>query len=155
MISPINIEDYRPLIMAQVIFFKPRSKDEREEFSQVGTVGALNAVKHYDPTKGKFSTYMTYCVRNAIAKHIKKFRNHYKNKVWCPNSETLLDTPIKENESLNEYLPELTEEEQKIIDYKLAGLSRKEIATELDIPLSLVTYKISELYLKIRRSNEN
>jgi RNA polymerase sigma factor (sigma-70 family) len=139
------LDQYQGLIISQANFFKPRNSDERQELIQIATLGALSALRFYDAEKGKLSTFLTHCIRNSILRHLKK------QKRTLP----LIDIAIEPSENFQELLPDLTAEEQALIDYKLMNYSRQEIAKEMGIDIRMVGYKLSKLYEKIRIANED
>jgi RNA polymerase sigma factor (sigma-70 family) len=139
------LEQYKALIIAQANFFNPKNADEREELIQVGTLSALSALKAYDPEKGKLSTFLTHCIRNSILSFIQKDKK----------TVELTDHAIEQSENFNEILPDLTEEEEKLINLKLMNYSRKQIAEEFGIDERVASYKLSKLYEKIRKANED
>lgn len=50
---------------------KPYSHmEEMEDLLQLAFLGVLESIPHYDSTKGKFSTYMPYWVKQVIRRHL-------------------------------------------------------------------------------------
>ena len=47
-----------------------------EEIFSEGKLGLINAIKSYDDSISKFSTYATHCIRNAIIAFLKKESKH-------------------------------------------------------------------------------
>ena len=67
------------LIVKQALFFKPNNNYVLEEYIQIGILAFLKVANSFDPNKGKFSTYISNCVHNAIFDFIKKNKNNKNN----------------------------------------------------------------------------
>ena len=82
----------------RLIYYIIRNKLNRddlvydEDIIQCGRIGMYKAWKSYDPTKGKWSTYMTRCVTNEIFLEFKRRRNP-KNKFYdsCDRLDRVID----------------------------------------------------------------
>lgn len=143
-----TIKDNFGLIVSQALLFNPPSKDELDEYIQIGSLAMMRAVKNFDAAKGaQFSTFACNCISNAIKNYIKK------------NSKKLdvTSTPTEYNvtASFEELIPDtLTDIESKLINLKLANYSIKEIAAETGFSVVKVRNILSKAYTKIREANE-
>jgi DNA-directed RNA polymerase specialized sigma subunit len=63
------------LIVSQAVFFRPRNKQELDEYIQIGSLAMLRGIKSFDATKGKFSTFICTCIKNALKTHVNKNKN--------------------------------------------------------------------------------
>lgn len=126
-----------------------------EDAFQWGCVGLLNAVRYYDPAKGKFSTYgarhiwttvLKMVVRPPQAKRRKNEGISSLNEVVHPGKdgvpitlEDLLPTPndvesaVEDAAMLAEAKNALSEREAKVIDLKLLGYTQREIGKVLGL----------------------
>lgn len=142
------IKDNYGLIVSQALSFNPPSKDELDEYIQIGSLAMMRAVKNYDPNKGaQFSTFACNCISNAIKNYIKK--NSKKLDV------TTIPTEYTVNSSFDDLIPDtLTDTELRLIHLKLANYSIKEIATDTGFSVVKVRNILGKAYAKIREANE-
>lgn len=63
------LEENINLVYKVVHRFKPHPS-KFDDFVQEGCIGLLNAIRTYNPNKGKFSTLAYTCIRNRIIKYI-------------------------------------------------------------------------------------
>lgn len=137
------------LLVSQALSFNPRNQDELDDYIQTGCTGLVRAIKTHDSSLGALSTHICHCVRNSIINQIKYNKKH---------SIASLHHPIvqHQSESLMEYLPDnLTDVDRTIINMKLQGYTRKEIAKVLGCKENNVKYKIKRTFDKIRKANED
>lgn len=144
----IIIKQNYGLIVSQALSFSPKSKDQLDEYIQVGSLAMMRAAKNFDESKNiKFSTFAYNCISNAIKNYIKKNKR-------C---EEQLRIPIEYNLSINfeEILPDnLSDLETNIIKLKLKNCSLKEIAQELGHSVVKIRNTLYKTYDKIREANE-
>lgn len=62
------VEDNYKLVFYVIRKMKLQDADE---WTGVASIGLCNAAKHYDPKKGEFCTFATWCIKNEIIKEIK------------------------------------------------------------------------------------
>ncbi|PMQ01819.1 MAG: flagellar biosynthesis protein FliA [Dictyoglomus sp. NZ13-RE01] len=48
-----------------------KSGEPIEDLIQVGYIGLIKAIKNYDPKKGQFSTYASYCIMGEISHYLR------------------------------------------------------------------------------------
>lgn len=137
------------LLVSQAISFRPRNQDELDDFIQAGSIGMINAIKTYNPKMSALSTHICNCVKNSIINFIKANKKH---KAFDINN----NIEQKSSDLLFEYLPDnLTDIDYLIINMKLQGLTRKEMAKQLNCKENNVKYKVKKTFEKIRNANEN
>lgn len=142
-----TIKDNYGLIVSQALSFNPPSKDELDEYIQIGSLAMMRAAKNFDPEKGQFSTFACNCISNAIKNYIKK--NSKKLDLAAVPTEYVI------HESFEELLPDsITDTERKIIQLKLSNFSIKEIAEQTGFSVVKVRNILSKVYSKIRDANE-
>lgn len=135
-------EAYEELILKNlrlVVFAAKKYKNKTKSMQfidiiQEGILGMIEAINHYDPEKGAFSTYVTRTIENEVAKaigytdemvrrpmYIEEIKTKYYNLI---NSYEKASKPIPDDEELLEILG-ITEETLKRIkeDYKLSPKS--------------------------------
>lgn len=144
------LSDNYGLVVSQALFFKPKNNAILEELIQVGTLAFLKAASNFDPEKGKFSTYISNCIHNAIFDFIKK-----NNKVQIIDISENYESPVVD-ESIYDYLPTtLNEIEHKLVQLKLNGYSKKEIMELLDLTLHEFNITFKSIKQKIVKANED
>lgn len=57
---------------AVLVFFRHSDKFEYDDLMSLGILGAINAIKKYDSSKGKLSTYIYCSVKRSIREYYKK-----------------------------------------------------------------------------------
>ena len=87
------------LLVSQAISFKPRNKEELDEYIQIAAIGMIKAINTYDESKSKFATYAIVCIRNSLKNHLRKLSK--------TQDEAQLDCEIvtTTRETIDEYLP--------------------------------------------------
>ncbi|MBQ4627075.1 MAG: sigma-70 family RNA polymerase sigma factor [Clostridia bacterium] len=137
-----------------------------EDLSQEGMIGFIKAVYSFDPSKGvKFRTYANTLIRNEIYTAYEKMFNR-KNEaltgaVSLDNSENdgssvaesaeniVID--IFEYQRLLDVLKKhLSEFEQQVIDLKIQGKNRAQIADELECTIKAVDNAFQRIRKKIK-----
>jgi RNA polymerase sigma factor (sigma-70 family) len=99
--------------------FKPRNPTELDEYVQLGRIGLLKAIRRYNPSIGKLSTYAWYYIHGEIARYITKENKH----VMCSLDSVAEEINIPA-ESIEDALPNsLTDTERQIIKMRLANHS--------------------------------
>lgn len=132
----LYVKTYTPLY--RYTFSRCKDKELTEDICQQTFLKFYGALASYEPEKSPLAYLFTIAKRLLI--------NHKEKKTSTPFDETLLETYIDETtatvldethirllaESINEYLPHLTETEQEVIRlYFYAELSYKEISDTL------------------------
>jgi RNA polymerase sigma factor (sigma-70 family) len=143
------IQDNYGLIVSQALFFKPKNKELLEDCIQTGILAFIRSVDKFDPSKAKFSTYISSCIRNAICDLLKKINkeNYYKKHITAPVSIP--------SEQFWEFIPDnLTNKEKSIIMLKLENYNKDEISLILDCTQKEVTSLFQSAKNKIREANK-
>jgi RNA polymerase sigma factor (sigma-70 family) len=141
----ILFDQYNNLIVSQALFFI--HSIELDELLQIARLGAIKSFQSYNAELGPLIPYLKVCIRNEILDVLKSETRYNNLKL------TKIDKTPKE--SIFDYIPELTPDEELILKYKLLGLTRNEIVEKMDISLPILNIRIHKLYNKIRESNEN
>jgi RNA polymerase sigma factor (sigma-70 family) len=135
-----------PLVVSVVKTFNPRNYTEQEDLIDAGRIGLWKALRKYDYSKGKISSYAWKSIRWFVKKEIDQFKKHaYKQlkdeHVYCHSKFNLW-----------EFLPkELTSLETEILRLKLDGCSVKEISEILDISTSVAKNSLYKAIKKIKK----
>ena len=132
------IQQHYGLVVAKALIFASSDRGALEDYIQVGLIGLLKAIRKYDETKAKFSTFASVCIKNELINFSN--RTLKKNKRVKIVYNTDLMSSLSENakyyylekESLFEIEHELLTKEQKLIlKRKMENHSHKEIAEEI------------------------
>lgn len=136
------------LIVSQALSFNPKTKDQLDDYIQVGSLAMMRAVKNFDKSKGvQFSTFACHCISNSIKNYIKKNNKNIEYE--------LTETECRIPEGFQELIPDsLSDIEINILKLKLHNYSIKEIAEELNYPIVKVRNILYKIYNKIRNANE-
>ena len=137
-----------------------------DDYYDVLAIGLCKAAKHYDSSKGKFSTFAFKCMNNEMNM---MFNNLYKKSI-IPDAmvssygslpygddftETIQDSKscndIEYNTMVNEILSLLTKKESVIFKYLLNDLTHNEIANILKCNRQNITYSINKIRKKVSK----
>ena len=131
-------------------FYFKNSSYEYEDMMQVALMAMLRAYRKYDPQRGKFSTFATFCIRNDLIKLIQK---HNRNKTVLSGDMT--QSSYHETDNIFEFIPNnLTNNEFAIFYYKKMNYKDKEIRDILDLSNEDYKIELQSLNEKINISNE-
>ncbi|MHA2358543.1 MAG: sigma-70 family RNA polymerase sigma factor [Candidatus Heimdallarchaeaceae archaeon] len=138
------------LLVSTAQRFYPSTKDELEEYIQVGSIGMLKAIDTYDSSKSKFTTYACSCIFNEIYNYLRKLKKHQNN------VHDIVDFEERQQIDIEDYFPEdLTEKERFILKLRLHDYTRKEISDILGESENSTKYLIRKTLQKIRKANED
>jgi RNA polymerase sigma factor (sigma-70 family) len=129
----------------------PANETERQDWIAAGTIGLWQGLQKYDPSRGyKLSTYVRRPIRWQILKEIRKKDD---NKTYeIRDIETMMDQSAVEQ--LWEYYPNnLTKDEEKIMNLRVAGYSNEEIAGQIGIDKKKIGPKLRNIVLKIKEAD--
>lgn len=137
------------LVLSQSLSFYGNSYISKEDYHQAGLIGLLKAIRKYDPTKAKLATFSFHTIKNEI------LLEHRKNK----RNLKLLgeeDVKIKEQnkENFDEFLPEMSNLDKQIINYKLEGYTIADIADKMYMSQNDIKKQLKRIYKEIREANE-
>ena len=140
------IEEYAPLVISQALLFRSTNITSLDDYIQVGFIGLLKAIRHYNPNKNtKLSTFSTICIKRAIYKEYKKFSNE---------KNLNIDIPGKQDVNFWEFEPpNLTDIEKKVLGLRLQGYTYQEIGEKLNFTKSWASELLSSAFKKIRGAN--
>ena len=140
------IEEYAPLVISQALNFRPTNVTSLDDYIQVGFIGLLKAIRHYNPNKNtKLSTFSTICIKRSIYKEYKKFHKE---------KNLNIDIPDRESENFWEFEPpNLTGIEKKVLGLRLQNYTYQEIGEKLDFTKSWASELLSSAFKKIRGAN--
>lgn len=136
-----------------------------DDWYQEGMIGLLHAVRTYRAEEEvSFSTYASVCIRNRLASCFKKTKN---SKNLALNSavpyEDISDLTVNSleddyiaNENFRHveqvFLSQLSQTEQRVMRYYLAGFSYTEIANELSITVKAVDNAVCRAKNKLKKA---
>lgn len=160
----ILINRYMPLILKNVSKYDGCGIDA-EDLIQEGVIAVFSAVKAYDSTKSKFSTFVSHCVSRAIFSQVKKT---VAAKRIPPSLISSLDST--EIDTIDIYDPEsiyiskenyrrfkdnicstLSELEYKVFSAFVSGDSYAKIADDLSISIKSVDNSLRRIREKLRK----
>ncbi len=123
---------------------------------QCGMIGILNGLDSFTPKKSSLSSWIYNNIKWEILKYLKKENKHQTVELYENISvDNWNDQKNITQINIDEYLPELDELEQNIIDLKLQSYNLKQISEQLGLNGSYLIYKKYQIILdKIRDSNE-
>lgn len=140
-----------------MVFRIVQSKEYTEEVIQDVFVKIWNAVHQYDPSKGRFYTWMINIARNTAIDYLKSkgFQNELKNQSlpdFVYNSVELSTTNHSTDFiGFNNVLKGLETDKQELIDLAYyQGYTQNEISEKLKIPLGTVKTKMRNALMKLK-----
>lgn len=158
-IEHIDINDYSKLITTLAKRFT-QNIEFQKDLEQEGYLGLLNAQMKYDNTKNvKFSTFAYTCIKNSMISFFNTnvAQQYSELNFDIESSENILDSIIH-LEEIDNVLNSCSEQTKEIILQKLNGLTTREIAKNMKISKSQVSYILSKekdkLYKKIKNVKE-
>ena len=114
--KPRQLETNIGLIQKIAWSFHNSTGENWDDLFQEASLAYLQALENYNPSKGKITTYMWYCVSSHLVNYLRK-DSHQAGHVSCIEDMTVMDRPV-ESTSLFESLGEdATEIVNMILDY--------------------------------------
>jgi len=140
------VEEYAPLVISQALHFRPTNVSSLDDYIQIGYIGLLKAIRHYNPDKNtKLSTFSVICIKRSIYKEFKKFHN---------DKNINIDIPDRAEVNLWEYEPKnLTEIEKRVLALRLQSYTYQEIGQRLNFTKSWASEVLSSAFKKIKEAN--
>ena len=130
------------LVVSQALSFLSDNKISLDDYIQAGLIGLLKAIRNYDQSKSKFSTFASVCIRNEmlnLKRKSKKDLVSFNDDILQSNHPTVIIS------NFFEYVPdEMNKEEKFIIKLKLMNYTNSEIAEYLSCSKSTVSNRIKE-----------
>lgn len=143
-----------PLIKNIVRRFNPANDHEFDDFFQIGSIAALNAIRKHDPKRGKLSTIMHIAITRAIMSYIRKNSKHFHTESYSNSEEPIFERGF-DIRDLEEFLPDLTNIERQVFELKCKQFTFEEIGEKLGKSKgwSFVVHK--RVLEKIREANKD
>lgn len=151
------VESYTPLIKSQIK--KLHLTKQFDDYFQVGLIALWHAYKHYDETKGNFSTYAYHVVRGYLLTELRKEKRFSDSHLLQEEQTSLIfQTTYLHDESsyewlqLEHYLKQLTKRERCwVIEAIVLGKKQKEIAETYGVSVNTVSSWRKSALKKLRR----
>ena len=134
-----------------------------EDMVQCGMVGLCQAADKWDESKGTFSTFAAYAIRNEIIREFKKRAKHFGvlsldyEMVHDGSRRSLGDTIVGDEDvgyvDLEVKSCRINPTEQKIYELLLTGLPPRAVAKQLGVSYSFVYATRRKLKLLRQRGN--
>lgn len=118
-----------------------------DDLVQLGCIRLVQAAKKHDASRGQMSTLLYLSVKRDLVRYVK---NANKTKVFSIEKNK---SSVEVTENIWEYLPSLSENEQRMISLKLEGYSQKEMSGILGISTNVVKSRLNKINEKIRKAN--
>ena len=161
----VLIDRYMPLIVKTAKSFGT-SSIETEELIAEGIVSVFSAVKSFDETKSKFSTFVSLCIKRAMLDEIKSSSRAKRipdcmltpiDEAELYNNESAEEAYINK-ESFdtfkNDIVSDLSENELKVLSLYLDGNTYADISDKLCISLKAVDNALARVRKKIRNNRK-
>jgi len=146
-LEELLVQQHYGLVVSQALSFCGRTS-LLDDYIQVGLIGLLKAIRNYDPTRSKFSTFSTTCIRNEIL----RFKNKNKKHESCTNLTE--NVSYCEKTRVWEFFPDnLSEEEFFILNLKQSNFTKKEMCEALRCSKRELDQKTNRLIKKLKSYN--
>ena len=153
------IHEHYGLVVSQALYFlSDDHKSNLEDFIQVGLIALLKAIRKYDKTKSKFSTFATLCIKNEFLNYRRKVSGRKGPKIiYDTNLLKSVDGEqgFFDKDRIMEFIPDyLTSNEKFILHMKLENHTNKEIAEELHCSKRIIDSRLKNIIQTLRSANE-
>ena len=132
------IQKHYGLVVSQALTFVSNDRGALEDYIQVGLIGLLKAVRKYDETRAKFSTFASACIKNELInfsnrslKKNKKVKIMYNTDLVSNLSDDAKYYYLEKEKLFEIEHSLLTKEQSLILKRKLENYSNREIAEEI------------------------
>ncbi len=151
---------YSRIIRIKASRLRKNSNIDDDDLFQEGFLGLLDAVKAYDDSKGKFQSFAEVCIVNRMKNAIKKASGGLSVAEDYDFEQLTDETALTEdyvilkerNSELYKKLENLlSKKELAVLRLYLEGLSYKQIAAKLSIPLKSVDNSLSRSKQKLKK----
>ena len=153
------IHQHYGLVISQALsFLDEDNRSNLEDYIQVGLIALLKAIRKYDETKSKFSTFASLCIRNEFLNHKRKDPKRKNPKIIYDTN--LMNSFVGEQKYLDkdkiiDLIPDyLSSNEKFILQMKLENHTNKEIAEELHCSKRVIDSKLKHIIQTLRDANE-
>ena len=152
------IHQHYGLVISQALsFLDEDNRSNLEDYIQVGLIALLKAIRKYDETKSKFSTFASLCIRN-------EFLNYKRKDPKRKNPKIIYDTNLMnsfvgeqrylDKDKIIDLIPDyLSSNEKFILQMKLENYTNAEICDFLNCTRVVLNKKLETLFEKIREAN--
>lgn len=138
------------LIVSQAKRFNPKNKHILEEYVQIGVMAFLKAFDKFNPEKGKFSTYISRCIHNAIYDFIIS-----NNKVRFVATDSIEKESVANSFNFDEIIPSnLTSDERQLLELLRKNFSKEEIMHTMNINKYTLYVISNNIKNKIKNATE-
>jgi RNA polymerase sigma factor (sigma-70 family) len=128
-------------------YFKPKSYIDYDEMYSCGLIALWKAHQNYNIYKSSINTYIWIIIQREIIRYLKQKKRWYIGEI-CE------DFAAKSHERLNDFLPNLSSRNKKIIGMRVDGYTLKEIAEEIGCSPQVVHYHLKKIINIIREVND-
>lgn len=142
------IDNYHLIVSIALKFSTYKKRYDTEDLIQVGAIGLMKALDKYDPSKAKFSTFATWCVRNSILSFLQK-ESRLDREISYPNKKTAYEF---EYDSTS--IPKLSKIENAIVELKKKKYNNIEISKIMNLSYSKVITIVKSIKKKINDEKE-
>ncbi len=151
---------YSRIIRIKASKLKKSANIDDDDLFQEGVLGLLNAVRSYNPEKGRFQSFAEVCIINRMKNALNKSTGGYTvaddydfEQITDESALTEDYVILKErNGELSEKLEKLlSKKELSVLRLYLDGYSYKQIAARLSIPLKSVDNSLSRSKQKLKK----
>ncbi len=144
------INENMGLVKSIVSQFNPKNPTEFDDLKQAGMIGLMKAIRKFDSTRGnRFTTYAYYYVLGEIKDFIRQeqFSHLSQDRSCVPVS--------KPYTTVTEYLDNLSDIEQNIVNMRLEGYTFLEISNKLGYSATWIHQVYKQMIDRIILKNEN
>ena len=150
------LEENRGLAISSVrSFCRDHTLYDFDDLLQIAMMSMLKAHRKFDPERGKFSTFATYCMRNDLIKFVNKQNKLKENKNY---KEQRLSSKHDKAYEVNYWdieLPEdLSPKEHGVYYYKMQNRKDSEIRDILNLDKDEYKQTMANSFKKIAEANE-
>lgn len=139
------VQDNLGLVFSIVKTFRANAVVDKEDYVQEGKIALIKAARRYKPENGKFSSYAYKAIFNAMLSRQKK---SIKKEKILPE-----DLSYTQKDRLFEFLPDLNEDDVKIITLKSEGYTVKEMVRKLNLDEEHIKNRIRVILKRIKKHN--
>ena len=137
------VAHYSPAIDRIINRYDHYDADDKDDLRQICLLEIVQASRRFDG-RGNLASYLALSVCNKILKY-------KSSKLWTIDHELVQI----ESKRLKDFLPDLSEVEEEIIELKIQGFTNKEISDLTQISKKNVISSIKGIITKAKIYNEN
>ncbi len=160
----VIIDRYMPLVISTAKSFDGFGVDTEDLIAE-GVLAIFSAVKVFDSSKAKFSTFVSVCIKRAMLTQIKSATAQKRIpesmitsvdelQIDGDNPEDIIIDKENYDSFLNSLTASLSELEYKVLSLFLDGNTYADISNKLDISLKSVDNSLKRVREKIRKNRD-